>query len=61
MKVQATQKKRQPVAMAIAMRLVATGMVLVLLTFAIVSAVSATRPCGGHLFPNLKIGFNIRW
>lgn len=59
MKVQARQKKRQP--FAIAMRLVATGMVLVLLTFAIVSAVSATRPRGGHLFPNLKIGFNIRW
>lgn len=59
MKVQATQKKRQ--AVAIAMRLVAAGMVLVLLTFAIVSAVSATRPRGGNLLPNLKIGFNIRW
>lgn len=59
MKVKATLKKRPPV--AIAVRLVASGMVLVLLIFGIAAAFSAIGPRRAHLFPDLKVGFNIRW
>ncbi|MNL36025.1 hypothetical protein D3C87_1580900 [compost metagenome] len=55
----ATHKKRHPA--AIAVRLVAAGLVIGLFMIAIASAVSATAARGGHLFPDLKVGFNIRW
>lgn len=59
MMLQATPKKRQPA--AIAVRFVIAGFVFALFMVGIVSAVSATGTRGGHLFPDLKIGFNIRW
>lgn len=59
MKVQSTQKKRQTAVMTV--RLVAAGILLALFSFGIVPAVSAAGPWGLQAFPNLKIGFNIRW
>ncbi|MGH6808323.1 MAG: hypothetical protein ACREEJ_16015 [Ensifer adhaerens] len=59
MMLQATQKKRQPA--AIAVRYVVTGVVVALFIVGVASAVSATGTRSGHLFPDLKIGFNIRW
>ncbi|CAN7668008.1 MULTISPECIES: hypothetical protein [Ensifer] len=59
MMLQATQKKRQPAAMTV--RFVFAGIVFGVLMVGIASAISATGKRGGHLFPDLKIGFNIRW
>lgn len=59
MMMQATQKRHQLA--VIAVRLVAVGIVVGLLLGGIASAVSATSSRGDHLFPDLKIGFNIRW
>ncbi|WP_156585776.1 MULTISPECIES: hypothetical protein [unclassified Ensifer] len=42
-------------------RFVFAGIVFGVLMVGIASAISATGKRGGHLFPDLKIGFNIRW
>ncbi|OCP15580.1 MULTISPECIES: hypothetical protein [unclassified Ensifer] len=59
MMLQATQKKRQPAGTTV--RIVVVGIVFALFLVGIASAVSATGTRGGHLFPDLKMGFNIRW
>ncbi|RDL47193.1 hypothetical protein BLJAPNOD_06033 [Ensifer sp. M14] len=59
MMLQATPKKRRPAAMTA--RFMVAVIVIGLFTAGIASAVSARTPRGGHRFPDLKIGLNIRW
>lgn len=56
---QATQKKRR--AAVTAVRRVVVGLAFAVFVVGVASAVSAAGARGGDLFPDLKIGLNIRW
>ncbi|WP_312365931.1 hypothetical protein [Ensifer sp.] len=59
MMMQATQTKRR--AAVTAVRRVVVGLAFAVFVVGVASAVSAARARGGDLFPDLKIGLNIRW
>ncbi|WP_457580045.1 hypothetical protein [Ensifer canadensis] len=59
MMLQATPKTRQPA--GITVRFAVASIVFGVLLVAIAFAFSSTGKRGGYLFPDLKVGFNIRW